>query len=49
MIPRAAVRPLALAAVVLTAIAVVIALATAAIGDEAPFLGALLALCVPPR
>lgn len=45
MIPRAAARPLALAAVVLTAIAVVLALVAAATGDEMPFLGPFLALC----
>ncbi|MEJ2890683.1 hypothetical protein [Actinomycetospora aeridis] len=45
MIPRAAARPLALAAVVLTAVAVLIALAAALMGDEAPFLGAVLAAC----
>jgi hypothetical protein len=45
MIPRAAARPLALAAVVLTAIAVVIALVAAFMGDDSPFPGVLLALC----
>jgi hypothetical protein len=45
MIPRAAARPLALAAVVLTAVAVLLALWAALMGDEAPFLGPVLAAC----
>ncbi|GAA4798340.1 hypothetical protein GCM10023200_38510 [Actinomycetospora chlora] len=43
MVPRSAARPLALAAVVLTAIAVLMALWAAVMGEEAPFLGPVLA------